>query len=901
MPDSHEPRVPRPPRFARWLLQRRLTGATGSYLMGDLEERFSAIAGESPVRARLWYWRQTLPALLLPVPGAVGTPPGSSFGDLRADVRSAVRSLRRRPGETLVAVLPLGLGIGVVATAFSIAWGTVVAGLPFEEADRLVHFERARLADGQLSLAVTPHDYLAWRETQRSFEDLGAYVEREVTFPSEGAPPERYEGIAISPNSFDLLRVSPALGRGFTDDEAAPGSDAVIILSHGLWSRRFAADPTVVGSTVPVSGRPTTIVGVMPEGFGFPIAEEFWVPLRIDLTQTQRGSGRLDVFGRLRPGKDIASARADFDGITGRLGDAYPDTNGGITASLRSFEDEYVGEEFSRTIVRLVVGSLLLLLVCCANVANLLLVRGFRRRRELAVRRALGATHGTLVRQLVAEAGALSFLGAILGLLVAWVGVDWFNRVGAGAGVFDLPHGSASLFWWNVALDGPTLLAAALAACLTAILAGIAPALRTADASRLRSRGTFGSSGLQRIIVGTQVALTSALLLAAGLLGRSAGNVQGSAEPFVADDVVVARLSLPSSTASVETYATLDAQKRFVNELLERLEGDPSIREAAFMTTLPLDRPRPAPFRVDGVPASPTPSEAGLVTVSGSFFSTFDMSPVEGRLLDPSDRGSAAPVAVVNESFRDRYLDGLPTVGSRIRLGGDESTEPWLQVVGVVPDLWHRPNAPEQQAGIYVPLEQASVGDAGLRLGPWGLAYPTLAARGATAGVLEASRIGSHVHAADPGLPLRSLETMRSVTERRLGRYRVWGDFWFAFGAAALALAALGIYGVLAFGVTLRTPEIGVRRALGASSATIQRSVVRHAVVDVGVGLVAGLILGRLLVQGMAHLLYGVDPAEPSAYAAVTLLVGVVALAASWWPATRASRIDPQGAIRAEG
>lgn len=901
MPDSTEPQGPRPPRLARALLERRLTGATGSYLMGDLEERFSAMARDSLVGARIWYWRQTLQALVLPVPGAVGTLPASRLGDLRADVRSAVRALRRRPGEALVAVLPLGLGIGVVASAFSIAWGTVVAGLPFEEAHRLVHFERARISEGQLSLAVTPHDYLAWRESQQSFEDLGAYVEREVTFPTEGAPPDRYEGVAISRNSFDLLRIAPALGRNFAEDEAIPGSDAVIILSHGLWSRRFGADPTVVGSTVTVNGRPTSIVGIMPEGFGFPIAEDFWVPLRIDLSETRRGSGRLDVFGRLRPGADIASARAEFDGITGRLGEAFPETNAGITASLRSFEDEYVGEEFTRTIVRLVLGSLLLLLVCCANVANLLLVRGFRRRRELAVRRALGATQGTLVRQLVAEATALSLLGAALGLLVARLGVDWFNRVGTAAGVFDLPHGSASLFWWNVALDGPTLLATVLAACLTAVLAGIVPALRTADASRLRSRGTFGSGRLQRGIVATQIALTSALLLAAGLLGRSASNVQGSAEPFIVEDVLVARLSLPSSTAPDGAYATLDAQGRFVGELLERLEGDPEIREATFTTALPLDRPRPAPFRVEGAPASATPAEAGLVTVSGGFFSTFALSPIEGRVLAETDGPGTAPVAVINESFRDRYLAGVPALGAQIRLGDNESSEPWLQVVGVVPDLWHRPNAPEQQAGIYVPLEQTSVGDARLRLGPWGLAYPTVAARSARAGALEASRIGFHVHAADPGLPLRSLESMGSVADRRLGRYRVWGTFWFAFGAAALALAALGIYGVLAFGVALRTPEIGIRRALGASSTAIQRSVARHALADVGVGLVAGLILGRVLVQGMAHLLYGVDAMEPAVYAGVTLLVGLVALAASWWPARRASRIDPREAIRAEG
>ena len=406
---------------------------------------------------------------------------------------------------------------------------------------------------------------------------------------------------------------------------------------------------------------------------------------------------------------------------------------------------------------------------------------------------------------------------------------------------------------------------------------------------------------MQRGIVATQIALTSALLLAAGLLGRSAGNVAGSAEPFVADDVIVARLSLPSSTGSDETYGSLDAQYRFVARLVEALENDPAVRSAAYASSLPLDRPRPVPFRVDGSPTTSMLPEAGLVTVSAGFFPTFAVVPVEGRVFDASDRGTSAPVVLVNESFRDHYLGGGPAVGSRLRLGDAEDAEPWLEVVGVVPDLWHRPNAPEQQAGIYVPMEQVDVGDSRLRLGPWGLAYPTLAARGIPMTGLDVSRIGVHVHAADPGLPLRSLESMRAVTERRLGRYRVWSHFWMAFGVAALVLVALGIYGVLAFGVTLRTAEIGVRRALGASVVSVQWSVVRRSVVDVGLGLAAGLAVGRILVQGLAHLLYGVDPEAPATYLGVAALVLGVSLAASWWPARHASRIDPQVAIRTEG
>ena len=892
-----------PPRLARRILRGRLTGVTGASLLGDLEEGYRKRVSSSPLGARVWYWRQTVMAVLLPVPGVVDVPGGpAGHREIAADLGRALRTLRRRPLEALTAILPLGLGIGVVATAFSIVWGTVLTGLPFEDAHELVHFERARLEAGQTSLAVTPHDYLEWRAAQTSFEDLGAYVEREVAFPAQGSPPQRYVGVAITPNAFALLRSAPALGRTFTEEDAVPGADPVILLSHRLWVGRFGADPGIVGRVIDADGRPTTVVGVMPEGFGFPISEELWVPLRLDLTTMERGSGRLDVFGRLRTGATLEGARAEMEGITRRLADAYPDTNAGISASLRTFNEEYVGEDFTTTVYRLLLGAVLVLVVCCANVANLLLIRGLRRRRDLAVRRALGASSRSIVRQLVGESLLLSGAAALLGIAIAAYALEWFGRAATGVGVFALPHGPDSLFWWDVGLNAPTLLATVAAAGLSAVLAGLVPAWSAAGASDLGRRATLGvrRQRLQRGIVVSQLALTAGLLVAAGFVARSVDNAAGASQRLVADDVMVLRLSLPSTLSpDGEAYADLPAQSRLVRDLEDALAGDPAIRTAGYGSSMPLDPPRSVSFRVQGS-AEADGVEAGVITVGGRYFDVFGIAALEGRLLTDADRSGSPPVAVVNESFARRYLDDGGVVGRALRLGAPGTAEPWVTVVGVVPDLWERPDRPEDQAGVYLPLGQLSMGDAEVRSGPWRLAYPALAVAGATPTAVSASLLGDHVFALDPGLPVRSVETMEDRAERRLGRYEVWGRFWMAFAGAALLLAGLGIYGVLSYGVTLRSAEIGVRRALGASARSVQRQVMARTLADVALGVAVGLWMGSLLTDGIRQVLYGVDRGDPAVFAGVAVLVASMGLVASWWPARRASRIDPRDAIRAE-
>lgn len=887
-----------PPRLALRLLERRLPESVRPYFLADLKERYESYALRSRWRADAWYWRQAVHALCSPLPGAAGVVTTRPLHDVTGEVRSAIRTLVRRPGPALAAIATLGLGVGVSATAFSVLHATVLRGLPFEEADRLVHFERANLAAGQSSLAVTPHDYLAWQEAQSTFEELGAYVEAATTLPADGGPPTPLTGVRISANAFDLLRVSPLHGRAFGPADEEPGAEDVVLLSHAVWTSRFGSARDIVGSTVRLGDGPVTVVGVMPASFGFPIAEDFWVPLRIDRSSIVRGQGRLDVFGRLRPDATLNDAIADFDRITGRLAADHPETNRGISASLRTFHDEYVGEEFTRTAYRMLVGALILLVLCCANVANLLLLGGSRRRADLALRISLGATRLRIARQLLTEATLLAVGGAMLGTLLAWYGVTWFDRVGAQAGVFALPHGSDSLFWWELGLDAPTLGFLIGVAGLAALLSGVVPALGLSEAaadgrlaSRTRLGSRRGSSLASEALVVTQLALTTGLLVAAGLVVRSSLNISSAAEVLDPGEVLVANLALTSG-ARVDDEARL----RFTEELVRSLSDAPTTRRAAVGTRLPMTLPHSRAFSTTIDPDPTTHPETGVVSVSPEYFAVFGVAPDEGRAFDTSDRTGAEMVAIVNRTFADRYLPPGSAVGAQIRL--DAEAEPWLTVVGVVPDLWRRPLQPEREAGVYLPLAQSRGGDAPARLGRLGLRYPEVVveARGEPGAAVTAIR--DAVYSADPMVPVRTLRSLDDVLAQRLGRYTVWGRFYLALAIAGTLLAMLGVYSVLSFRVGERTAEIGVRRALGATTAWVQRGVMTTAGRQVAIGGVLGLGLGWSLAGGMARILFGVDTHDPIIFSSVAGFVAVVGLVASWLPARRAARIDPVEAIR---
>lgn len=898
------------PTLLERLIAWRLGAPESDYVVGDLEERFRVLSRErSPFRARLWYWRQAMLVLVTPsVPR--GRLSGTAMTGFAVEVRVALRSLCRRPAQSLLAVGALAVGVGLVGSVFSILDGTVLRGLPLEESERLVHFERANVEDGVSSLAVTPHDWIEWQARQRSFEELGAYVEAVAVVPGDHAPPTRHWGVFISAASFPLLRVQAALGRTFTQEDEQPGGAAVVLLSHRLWSERFGADRDLIGRDVVINGTATTVVGVMPAGFGFPIAEEFWFPLRMSLTAIERGTGRLDVFGRLRAGISLETARREFAAISGQLADAYPATNANIEAVLRTFPDEYVGDDFRRTVWAMLAAAGLVLLICCANVANLRLSHAWGRRHDFVVRTALGASIGRLIRVPLLEAVLLSVLGIAIGIAIAQLGVRWFNVAGAQAGAFALPHGSDSLFWWDVRLDAKAILVVAGAGALAAVLAGLVPALivsRRGTHASLRN-GTRGSAGrtfsrVTRTLVMTEFALATGLLVAAGFFVQSVVNIARENQRLDGRHVHIAGVTLPlvELGLSEDAYPDHDAHVGMADRLLTAIGSDAGVSAVAFGTVLPLEASRRVPFMSEA--AEPIAAEdlpvTGVAIISPHYFGAFGVSVEEGRDFGVGDVSGSEPIVIVNRTFADLYLARRTTRGARIRLGGLASAEPWLTVIGVVPDLWSDRERPVRQAGVYLPLAQSGIGDASIRLGRFGLRFQNVVVRERGSATGLAGRLRLAVYGLDPDLPV-TVRSFEEIVAQRRGSYRVWSRFYFAFAATALCLAALGVYAVLSFRVASQTAEIGIRRAIGATAGVVQRAVLRDAIVQASIGIGTGLLVGVWVTQGLARIVYEVDTSDPRVFAIVALVLAATTVLAGWLPARRAARVDPAMAMRTE-
>ena len=653
------------------------------------------------------------------------------------DVRLGVRSLRRRPGLAVASILALGLGIGLTATTFSIAWGTILRGLPFDEADRLVHFERENTAQGN-PLAVTPHDYADWRAQQTSFVDLGAYVEALVHLTDGSGAVRRLWGVYIDPQSFELLRVQPAFGRGLSDADAVPGAPEVILLSQDLWRTDFGGDSTVVGSMIDLNGAPAAVIGVMPEGFGFPVAEQFWRPLKLDFNTLQRGDGRLDVFGRLAPGVDLARARAEFQSLGARLAAAYPATNRDVRPTLRTFREEYVGPEFSRLVYSMLAGAVLVLLIACANVSNLLAARAMSRTREVAVRTALGAGRSRILAQFLSETAVLSAAGAVLGIGLARIGVTWF-AAGARAGAFRLPHGSDSLFWWNLDLSWAPILFVLAITIVTGLLAAAAPAARamaTDVGEVLKDEGRGGSgrrlSRFSRALVVAEIALTTSLIVAAGLMVKSVMNATTGQPALSGDGVLTARIALPLAALglSEERYPDHASRLTFHERVLSDLEARPGVSAATIMSTLPSALGGGASVEVQGSEREigDDDPDTRVVTVSPGFFRTFGVALREGREFNEAERAGGAGVAIVNESFVERHFAGESPLFRQIRLRDDEGLEPWLTIIGVTPTLVSDDDAERDLSRVFLPLAQSGLSPDN-RLGRWGLRFMTVAVR----------------------------------------------------------------------------------------------------------------------------------------------------------------------------
>jgi predicted permease len=769
---------------------------------------------------------------------------------------------------------------------FSIIYGVYFRGLDVPDADRLLIIYRTDPARGYPELWVYQNDFYDWREPQRSFEGLAGYYFGTVNLSgTEG--PERFSGGFVSANAFDLLRVRPILGRAFQTEDDAPGAPLVVLLGYRVWENRYGGDPDVLGKIVKVNGEQATIIGVMPDGFRFPHGQDLWVPLRDERSlHGERDAGPyFRVFGRLQPGVHPEQAQREFDVIAERLGGEYPDTNEGIGIRFMTFVEANTSPFMAVGFATMLLATVLVLLIACSNVANLLLARAVLRTRECAVRTAIGASRLQAVVPFFSESVLLSAIGAVLGVGLAYLCVDLFR--GATADV-------SWPYYMQVKVDLPILGFVLILGLLASLVSGVLPAVRVlrTDVSTVLKDEARGSSSLElgklsRALVVTEVALSLVLLVAAGLMGKSIARLGDRGFNFAGDDVFTGRIQLLGGE-----YDDERVRARFYADLLERLEAIPGVRSAALGSALPGVGAASTRFAVEitSYAAYRDHPVARRAAVSPGFFETLDAGLQRGRSFEARDDADAPGIGIVNQRFADIYFPGEDPLGRRIREVTRAGAGEWKTIVGLAPNLKIEGFYPGQDsAGYYVPLAQHRVSSAGIALE---------ADRGEPA-ALAASLRGA-VQAVDPEIPVYEPRTLDEVIDRQTWAFRVFGALFIAFGFAALFLASVGLYGVLAFAVNRRTHEFGVRMALGARAADVIGLVLRQGATQLGIGLALGLGLALVLSRAMAIFTFQVSPIDPAVFGLSMVFVVSVGALAGFVPALRATRVDPTVALKHE-
>jgi len=812
---------------------------------------------------------------------------GALVDTIARDLRFGVRMALKHPVLSLGVILTFGLGVGLNTTVFSIISAVYLQGPPFERLDRLITLRIAAQTGDATSYGVDVHDFLDFREQQTVFEDLVAYATGSVNLAAGTGEPERLSGGFLSAGVFEQLRIRPILGRTFRAGEDRPGAEPVIILGHDLWRDRFGSSPGVLGRTVIANGVTRTIVGVMPERIGFPNHEQLWLPITIDLSLSQRGQGpSYSALGRLKDGVSLDQAGAQMAAIGARLERDHPEANRALRTSVQPLMGGRFGREQNALLLAMLGAVAGVLLIACANVANLLLARSSARTREVAVRTALGASRGRVVAQLVTEVMILALGGGALGLGLGCIGIRWI--------AWALRNNSPP-YWVTFGLDHRILLFALGATVLSGVVASLVPAIRTSktgvagalkDECRGASSPKMGRFSSALVVV--EVAVSCALLVASGLMIASVARIRSANLPFATHNVLTASVFLPR----VE-YPDSAARAAFRERLLPRLEAIPGAEAATLTQGIPGQMAGRRAFEVEGqlyVASSDFPV-AGVAAVGPGYFETFQARVLRGREFETGDRQGALAVALVNESFaRRHFLDG-EALGRHIRLGRRDTTARWLTVVGVVPDMYlqgmESPNA--DPTGFYVPIEQSRTSS-----------VVSLALRTRGKPLARTSDLRAAVRSLDPDLPVFDVMTMEDALGRETWHFHLFGTLFMAFGFAALFLASVGLYGVMSFSVTRRTHEMGIRMALGADGAGLLWLVVRKGIVLLAIGLTIGLALAALLASPLQAILFRVRAHDPLVFGAVVASLALVGLAATLIPASRIARVSPIAALAAE-
>jgi putative ABC transport system permease protein len=808
---------------------------------------------------------------------------------MATDLRYALRTLRNNPGFAAVSIATLALGIGANTTVFSVMNATLFRPLPFADPGRLALVWWTNIHDATDHNIVDVPDYWDWQRQNHVFESMALFDSAGRGYNLSGdKQPELVPGLRITANFFHVLGATPYLGRTFTPEEETLGKNREVILSYGLWTRRYGADRSLLGRTVRIDGDSYTVVGVMPREFEFQWggARELWVPVGYTKGDLTRGSHSFFVCARLKPGVTLGQAGAEMDTIGRRLSQQYSQDNAGMTSTVSLMEKE--GVEGLQPMLLTLLGAVgFVLLIACVNVANLMMARGATREKELAIRRALGAGRLRVARQLLTESVLLAVLGAVSGLLLAAWSIALLPHVVPG-NMLTMPFRRAG----GIEMDGRVFVFTLLVACLTGILFGLAPALSAAltkinEPLKEGSRGSSGGSGrrLRNILVASEVALAIVVLCGAGLLIESMARVLRVRSGVEARNVLTMGMSLPQ----INLYYGPPVHPRFCQDLAERVGAIPGVIGVSSIAHLPLGGGGAGRgFFVEGKPDPGAEQQAGArysVACPG-YFRTMGIPMLEGREFTDRDIDGALPVIVINQAMARKYWNKEDPIGRRIKLGLVNSQEPWFTVVGVSADVRQESLDSQISPAFVRPYPQA--------------AWPsmTIVVRTASSPGAFVEPVKKAIAEIDPGQPVSSATTMEEVLHDSVGPRRFAMLLLSAFAGLALLLAAVGISGVVSYAVAQRTHEIGIRVALGAGKMDVLRLVVTHSMLWAGAGTVAGIAGALGVMRLLSGMLYEVRPADPLVLASVSALLMDVALLSCYIPARRAAKVDPTTALR---
>jgi len=795
------------------------------------------------------------------------------------DIRYGIRSLLKRPGFTAIALIALALGIGANTAIFSLVNAVILQPLPYQDPDRLV-WAWGNIQNGGNRASVAPLDYLDYRSQNKTFEHFAAYMGLSANLTGSGEP-ERLTATGVTGNFFDAFGVRPALGRGFTLENEKSGQDQVTVLSHSFWQKRFGGDPSIVNKTIVLDGKTVEVIGVMPAHVIFPQLADLWVPLNFDISpdMRQRRAHFMRPIGRLKEGVTLTQAQADTDLIAAQLAEQFPETNKNWNLRLVPLRDQLLGG--SQTPLFILFGAVgFVLLIACANVANLLLVRAAAREKEIALRTALGASRVRIARQMITESLLLSIAGGALGALLATWGVEALVRLGEGS----IPRTA------NVRIDATVLAFTFLISLATGLLFGLAPALRTVRVNLIDSlkdglRGS-GEGALRNrtrsLLVVLESAIAVMLLIGAGLLIRSLIALQNVDPGFDANNVLTMRITLPR-----QKYDTPEKSANFFGQLETRLAGLPGVESEALISELPLsNQPNDMPFTVEGRPPVASISEgfgADFRMVSQNYFNALRIPLLRGRNFTEQDVRQSDKVLLVSEQLVAQIFPNEEPLGKRLIMA--MSGEPY-EIIGIVGDIRHQSLGAPAAPTMYMPSRQRG----GTNL--------VIRTQGDPLSIVSAVR--NEVQALDPNQPIAAVKKMSDWVDASVAAPRSSTTLLTLFAVLAMILAATGIYGVMSYSVARRTHEIGVRMALGARRFDVMKLVVRQGMILTLIGVVLGLGGAFALTRVMSTLLFGVTAKDPITFAAVAALLIAVAFIACFVPARRATKVDPLVALRYE-